>query len=89
MEAYRIVVAILRRKIPVGRIAMRDTQSYCGVLLDDNNRKPLCRFHFNGSNKYLGLLDQDKKETRHLLESLDAIYSYEEQLLEAVGYYGE
>ncbi len=89
LEAYRIVVAILRRKIPVNRIAMRDTQSYFGVLLDDNNRKPLCRFHFNGSNNYLGLLDPDKRETRHLLESLEDIYGYEEQLLEAVDYYQE
>jgi len=89
LEAYRIVVAILRRKVSVNRIAAWDTQSYFGVLLDDNNRKPLCRFHFNGSNKYLGLLDKDKKETRHLIESLDDIYAYEEQLWEAVAYYQE
>jgi hypothetical protein len=89
LEAYRIVVAILRRKVPVSRIAMRDTQSYCGVLLDDNNRKPLCRFHFNGTNNYLGLVDSDKKETRHLLESLDDIYGFEEELLKTIEYYGE
>lgn len=87
LEAYRIVVAILRRKIPTTRIAARDTQSYFGVLLDDNNRKPICRFHFNGSNKYLGLLDEQKKETRHLLETLDQLYDFEEQLLNMVELY--
>ena len=30
---------------------MRDAQSYCAVLLDDNNRKPLCRLMFNKSNR--------------------------------------
>lgn len=89
MEAFRIVVAILRRKIAIERIAARDTQSYFGVLLDDNNRKPLCRFHFNSNNKYIGLLDQNKKETRHLLESLDNIYAFETELLETAALYEE
>ena len=31
-------MAILRRKIPIQRIFHRDTQSYFGILLDDNNR---------------------------------------------------
>lgn len=87
MDAFRIAVAILRRRVPVDRIAPRDTQSYFGVLLDDNNRKPLCRFHFNGPNKYLGLFDERKSETRHLLESLDRIYDFDEELIRTVGYY--
>jgi hypothetical protein len=89
LEAFRIVIAILRRKIPISRIAARDTQSYFGVLLDDNNRKPICRFHFNGSNKYLGLFDENKKESRHLLESLDMIYEFENPLLQTVEFYTE
>ncbi|HEX8018033.1 MAG TPA: type I restriction endonuclease, partial [Flavobacterium sp.] len=43
LDGFRIVVAILRRKLPINRIVHRDTQSYFGILLDDNNRKPLCR----------------------------------------------
>lgn len=89
MDAYRIVQAILRRKISLSRIAHRDTQSYFGILLDDNNRKPLCRFHFNGGTKYIGIMDKDKKETRHILESLDRIYDFEESLLESIDFYQE
>ncbi|KAB2817073.1 restriction endonuclease [Phaeocystidibacter marisrubri] len=88
-EAFKIVVAILRRKIPVERIAMRDTQSYCGVLLDDNNRKPLCRFHFNGTTKYLGTFNMEKKETRHPLESLEQIYDFQSVLLVSADNYAE
>ena len=43
IEGFQIVKAILREVISADRIAPRDTQSYLGVLLDDNNRKPLCR----------------------------------------------
>jgi hypothetical protein len=81
LDAYRIVVAILRRKIPIERIAYRDTQSYFGILLDDNNRKPLCRLHLNTSNKYIGIFDENKKETKHLIDTIDDIYNFESQIL--------
>lgn len=87
LEAYRIVVAILRRKLPTNRIVHRDTQSYFGILLDDNNRKPLCRLHLNGGKKYIGLFNNEKTENKQLLESIDRIYDFEEELLETVGLY--
>ena len=87
LEGFRIVVAILRRKLDVNRIVHRDTQSYFGILLDDNNRKPLCRLHFNGNTKYLGLFDAQKNEHREVLSSLEDIYQFEEKLLEVVDFY--
>lgn len=87
LEGYRIVVAILRRKLSVDRIVHRDTQSYFGILLDDNNRKPLCRLHLNGGNKYLGTFDERKDETRHLIETVDDIYQFEDLLLKTVDFY--
>ncbi|MFN7774705.1 hypothetical protein [Flavobacterium sp.] len=87
MEGYRIVVAILRRKLPISRIVHRDTQSYFGILLDDNNRKPICRLHFNGGKKYIGLFDSERNEQRHLIQSIDDIYGFEEALLETIKLY--
>lgn len=87
MEGYQIVVAILRRKIGKERIVHRDTQSYFGVLLDDNNRKPICRLHLNGGVKYISLFDQDKNETREKIESVDDIYRFEKQLLNTIEFY--
>ncbi len=89
LEGYRIVVAILRRIVPVQRITHRDTQSYFGILLDDNNRKPLCRLRFNGITKYIGLIDAKKNETRKALKTLEEIYQYEDELLATVGNYEE
>lgn len=70
--------------VDLKRVVCRDTQSYFGILLDDNNRKPICRLHFNGKTKYIGLLDESKNETRYSIEYLDDIYNYSDQLIQTV-----
>lgn len=87
IEGYHIVRAVVRAVVDAKRIHQRDTQSYFGILLDDNNRKPICRLHFNRSQKYIGIFDEDKNETRHAITSLDEIYNFSEQLKKTVGYY--
>lgn len=87
LDGFNIVKAILRAKVDVSRITYRDTQSYFGVLLDDNNRKPLCRLHFNAKKKYLGVVGEDKKETRYPIESLDELYNHADLLLNTISKY--
>jgi hypothetical protein len=87
LEGYRIVVAILRRKIPINRIVHRDTQSYFGILLDDNNRKPLSRLHLNGGKKYISLFNDNKTESKMPISSIDDIYQFEKELLDTVALY--
>lgn len=83
LEGFFIVKSIVRTVVESHRIGHRDTQSYFGILLDDNNRKPVCRLHFNRAQKYIGILDQEKKETRHPISSLDEIYGLSGALIEA------
>lgn len=88
LEGFYIIKAILREKLPANRIACRDTKSYFGVLLDDNSRKPICRLHFNGSNKYIELFHNGKDNSeRVLLSELEEIYDYKEQLLKTIDNY--
>lgn len=87
MEAFQIVRAIACSEVPPSRIAQRDTKSYCGVLLDDNNRRPLVRLWFNSSQKYVGLFDEHKNETRHPIETLDEIYKFADHIRETVHFY--
>ncbi len=88
IEGSQIVKAILREVLPATRIAFRDTQSYFGILLDDNNRKPLCRLHFNSSNKYLELFNKGKDNgEKKLLNSIDDIYNYKSELLDTIKQY--
>jgi len=51
-----------------------------GILLDDNNRKPICRLHFNRKQKYLGVFDEHKKERQEPIESLNDIYNFADAL---------
>lgn len=88
IEGSQIVKAILREKLPSSRIAFRDTHSYFGVLLDDNNRKPICRLHFNASTKYLELFNNGKENPeRKPLDSVDNIYDYKTELLDTIKNY--
>lgn len=89
IEGYNLIKAMVRRGIDPARVVLRDTKSYCGILIDDNNRKPLCRMHFNRSQKYLGLFDAEKNETRHPITSINDIFSFEDHLVAAAASYGD
>lgn len=78
-EGYMIVKAIVRDTISPKRVVMRDQKSYCGILIDNNNRKPLARLHFNRSVKYIGLFDGESEE-RLIVDSLDQIYDHSDRL---------
>ncbi len=87
LEGFLIVKAILRQKIKTSRIVHRDAQSYFAILLDDNNRKTICRLYLNGSKRYIGTFDEQKKETRNELQTVDDIFNYAELLHNTVAAY--
>ena len=84
LEGFYIVKSLLRQNIDVKRITSRDAQSYFAILLDDNNRKTICRFYFGAVKKYLVILDDAKKEIKYEITSVDEIYNYGDELLKAV-----
>ena len=88
LESYMIVKSILRPVVDIHRVVYRDTQSYFGILLDDNNRKPICRMYFNSqSKKYIATMDASKKEVKHEITSLDDIYKYQDEIRAAISFY--
>lgn len=87
MQGFRIVQAILMKHIDINRIAYRDAKTYFNVLLDDNNRKPICRLWFNRSQKYLGVFDENKKEERIPIEKLEDIFEHGDRIVSAVYHY--
>lgn len=81
LEGFYAIRAILREVVASKRIVMRDAQSYCAVLLDDNNRKPICRLRFNNTQKLrLGLFNEKKEEELVDLETPDGIFDHAERL---------
>ncbi|WP_054030974.1 type I restriction endonuclease [Desulfatitalea tepidiphila] len=87
LDGWNIVRAICAKKVVPSRIMHRDTKSYMGILLDDNNRKPICRLWFNSKNKYLGVFDVNKVETRIPIESTVDIYQHADKILEILTTY--
>lgn len=87
IEGFLIVKAILRQKIKPERIAFRDAQSYFAILLDDNNRKTICRLYLNGVKKHIGILDEEKRELKTEISGVDDIFLLAEQLQNIVASY--
>jgi len=89
LEGFLIIKSILRQKIDVSRVAYRDAQTYFAILLDDNNRKTICRLYFNGNKKYLMYFDDNKKEVKKEIQSLDDLFTHSNELLEVLNRYEE
>ena len=81
LEAFHSIRAILRDSVNPRRVVMRDAQSYCAVLLDDNNRKPICRLRFNNPQRLrVGLFNEQREEEQIALTNVDDIFSHGERL---------
>lgn len=90
LEGYHIVKSILREIVDPHRIVMRDTVSYCGILLDDNNRKPISRLYFNNTaKKSIAFFNEQKGEEKVAIETVDDIYKYAGRLKATIGFYSK
>lgn len=77
-QAYYLIKSMLLGVVASERIIIRDALKYCAILLDDNNRKPLCRLHFNGKQKYVGLFHDGRKDEKQPIETLDEMLQFAE-----------
>ena len=81
IEAFHTVRAVLYGTVQAKRISMRDSQSYCAILFDDNNRKPICRLRFNNTKQLrLGVFNERREEVIHELQSIEDIFTFSETL---------
>jgi hypothetical protein len=86
-DGFYIVKSIVREVVDPKRVFSRDTVSYFGVLLDNNNRKPICRLRFNSKQKYISLFDNGKQEERVPIIDLNDIYNFADKLKATVALY--
>ena len=88
LEGYYIVKSIVCEVIASERVTYRDSQSYFAIFADDNNRRPICRLHFNNTtNKRIGFIDENRNEQVECIEKLDDIYNFKKQLIDAAKRY--
>jgi len=84
IAGFNIVRAIGSKAVDPRRIVMRDAKSYCAVLLDDNNRKPIVRLHFNSPTaRHIGTF-VGKEETRHPISDPVELYQHGDAILAQV-----
>ncbi|CAH0535452.1 hypothetical protein VST7929_03026 [Vibrio stylophorae] len=86
LEGFRIVRAIGAEFVDPERIVMRDAKSYCAILLDDNNRKPICRLHF-GKTKMSVTIFALNNETKVEIEKVTQIYQFRSLIQDAIHQY--
>jgi len=87
LECFYIIKGILRQNISSERIFYRDSLSYFSIIIDNNNRKPICRLYLNSPKKSIGIFDELKKENRFEITSLDDIFKLSEPLLKIASTY--
>lgn len=87
LESYYVVRGILAGTIPLKDIAHRDTESYFGILYQDNNRKPICRIFIGTTQKQILIPDENKNFERYYIQSIDEIYNYKNKLIEVANRY--
>ena len=76
LDAYLLCKGIVHDAIEPRRVHFRDAKTYASVLIDDNNRKPLCRFYFDGRRLQFGLFDPHKRETKYTIDEIGDIFKY-------------
>ena len=82
LDAFNIVRAILAEVIDIKRIFYRDTESYFGILVDDNNRRPICRIKLDTSKKHFQVPKEDKTFERIDINSIIDLYKHKKLLQE-------
>lgn len=81
IEAYYIVKGILSKHIDPERIFYRDNTRYFTIIIDDNNRKNVCRLYLNSeTKKKMVITNENKEEEVFYLGSIVDIYQYSDLL---------
>ncbi len=89
IEAYYIIKGLLAGVVQIDDVVHRDTESYFGILYQNNNRKPICRINLDKKKKQIMIPDVNKKFERFYIDSLNDLYLYKEKLIEVVSRYIE
>lgn len=84
LAAFNIVRAIGCSEVPASDIAMRDAKSYCAILYQDNNRKPIVRLFLDRTIPRIVIFDRDRNEHSHDLTSIEDIFLHSEAIRDRI-----
>ena len=84
IQAFYIIKSIFAETVLLEKIVAKDTESYFGVLYENNTRKWICRLKISPKRKLLILPTDDNKDIKYPLETVTDLYKYKAELLESV-----
>lgn len=87
IDAYNIIKAIATEIIDPARVGIRDAKSYCAILLDDNNRRPICRLYFNHPERKMISIFETSQEEKIPLAGLSEIFKMKQRVHNAIQRY--
>lgn len=87
LNSFAIVKSLLRKEVEPQRITYKDTESYFGILLDNNIGKWIIRINLNTRNNHIFIPDVNKKSIRYDINTIDDIYNYEKEIIESLKRY--
>ncbi|QNE88726.1 type I restriction enzyme HsdR N-terminal domain-containing protein [Corynebacterium incognita] len=82
LAAFTIIKAICCAEVPIADVTLRDAKSYCAILYQDNNRKPIARLYFDRQTPRIGIFDGEKQEQLFDLDAIEDIYQHASLLRE-------
>lgn len=89
LEYFYILKGMLLADIGDNDLTYKDTESYFGVLLNNNTRKWVCRLRVDGTKKSIAIADENKNEVKHELTSPADLYALKDELIKAIHNYLE
>lgn len=90
LEAHRIIQAIAAEITDVEHIVLRDAKSYCAILFDDNNRKPIARLYFNRKKLSVGIFlpgVSDREEQKIDIVKITDLFKHKQLILNSIRQY--
>lgn len=87
LQAYYTVKSILTEYCQSKRIHYKDTTRYFSILLDNKVTQWICRIYLKESVKYITIPDENKKEIRYDIKSIDDIYLLKKEIIKGLNVY--
>lgn len=82
LQAFYIVKSIFAEMTPLEKIIAKDTETYFGILYENNTRKWICRLKLSPKRKLLIMPNTDGSgEAKFALTAITDIYKYRNELV--------
>lgn len=82
LESYYIIKGILSEFIDSKKIVFKDTETYFGILYENNVRKWICRLYLSDNRKAIVFPENNGKISDKIyLNSLEDLYKYKDKLI--------